>query len=134
MGWSTTSMESRKHAIDLVDLGISVSESAQLAGVSRQCLHKWLARYTEQGREGLREHSRAPKQHAFAVTARMRQRVVTMKKRFPSEGPRKLRGYLETKYPGERIPAASTIGVILKETGLVTARRRRRTSPDSNKA
>jgi len=126
-------MESRKHAIDLVELGISVSEASQLAGVSRQCLHKWLARYREQGWKGLRDHSRAPKRHAFAVTKRMRQRVVAMKKRFPSEGPRKLRGYLETKYPGERIPAASTMSIILKEAGLVAPRRRRRTNLASTK-
>jgi len=56
----------------------------------------------------------------------MRKRVIRMKKRFPSEGPRKLRVYLVDKYPDERVPAASTIGLILKSEGLVAPRRRRR--------
>jgi len=117
-------MDGRKHAIELVRLGASVTDSAYLSGVSRQCLHKWLKR--EDAGEDLTDRSRAPKRHAFAVSTATRKRLIRLKKRYPDEGPRKLRTYFIEDYPDERPPAASTIGRILKDAGLTTPRPNRR--------
>ena len=106
-------MESRQHAIELVDLGVPISEASRLAGVTRQCLHKWLRRREEEGPAGLEERSRAPKKHPHAVFAVMRRRALAYKKAHPDEGPRKAHGYLRRKFPGQRVPAASTIARVI---------------------
>ena len=129
MGWRSSAMESRIHAIELVDAGVPVTESARLSGVTRQCLHKWLRRREAEGIEGLKDRSRAPKKHPNAVTAVMRKRALRYKKKHPDEGPRKIHGYLRGKYPGQKVPAASTIGLILKEEGLCVERPTRRREP-----
>lgn len=131
MPWMSSIVENRKHAIWLVETGLPVSEAARLTGVSRQCLHKWIGRSEAEGADGLRDRSRAPHEHPNAVSPSMRRRVIRMKKRFSDEGPRKLRKYLMEEYPKERIPAASTIGLILKAEGLVTPRRRSRRTEET---
>jgi transposase InsO family protein len=126
MPWTASKMDQRKHAITLIDEGVSKSEAARLTGVSRQCLHKWIGRYNEFGDDGLADRSRAPKKHPMAVSEQMRKQIVQMKKRFPDEGPKKIRVYLLKKYQTERIPAPSTIGLVLKEKGLVVPKARKR--------
>gem|GEM_PF-4566067 len=122
--WTGTVEEQRKHAVELVEEGLSISMAADVAGVSRQCLHKWLKRYRTEGLEGLADRSRAPKAHANAVSEKMVRRVLRARRKY-REGPRKIRHYLQTRWPNEQIPAASTIGIILKEHGYVEPRRRR---------
>ena len=121
-------MESRKHAVGLVDQGVSVSEAARLVGVSRQCLHKWLTRRAAHGDKGLAERSRAPRNHPNEVSRLTRKRLVRLKKKYRDEGPKKIRTYFREQYPNERAPAVSTIGLILKESGLVSPRPNRRRS------
>ena len=59
--------------------------------------------------------------------------IVRAKKKYPSWGPKKLRYRLQELHPGVNIPAASTIGQLLKERGLVKARKsRRRTVPSTS--
>jgi transposase len=40
--------------------GLSVSQVADEVGVSRQTLHRWLARYEAEGLEGLKDRSHRP--------------------------------------------------------------------------
>ncbi len=62
----------------------------------------------------------------------MTRRVLKLKARYPDEGPRKIREYLlRDDAASEHVPAASTIGAILKSHDLVEARSRRRPSMQS---
>ena len=58
--------------------------------------------------------------------------VLALRKRFPSWGARKLKARLERMNPNVTWPAASTIGEILRRSGLTNpVRKRRRTTPYS---
>lgn len=50
-GYST--LDIRVRAVDAVQKGISVSQTAAAFGVDRTTLHRWLARHQQQGEEGL---------------------------------------------------------------------------------
>jgi transposase len=54
-------MKERHQFIAQYDGGLyTVSELAARFGISRKTAYKWLARYQQEGVEGLLEHSRAP--------------------------------------------------------------------------
>lgn len=53
-------------------------------------------------------------------------KIIELRRRHPTWGPKKLRARLHTLEPEAAWPACSTIGAILKREGLVQGRRRRR--------
>ena len=55
--------------------------------------------------------------------------IIEARKRWPHWGPRKLRVKLQELRPDVVLPAASTIGAVLKRSGLVRHRKRRRRTP-----
>lgn len=106
----------------------SLSELCRFYGVTRGTGYKWIARYEAGGLEALRDRSRAPHAHPNAVSAEMEELVISIREKHPSWGAPKIRAKLEDRNGGPRIPAESTIGAILKRSGLTVARKRRRSS------
>lgn len=100
------------------EAGESIAEISRRHQVSRQTVHKWIARYQEHGEEGLAELSRAPRQHPQAVRAEWRERICAARREHRLWGAPKLEWALKQRYGGEAVPSASTIGRVLKETGL----------------
>ena len=99
-------------------------------GVSRKTGYKWIRRYEANGAAALEDHSRAPHSHPNAVPTHIVQAVLTIRRQHPRWGPRKLQVILRRRQPRMVLPAASTIGDLLKRHGLVRPRRRiRRSSP-----
>lgn len=99
-------------------------------GISRKTGYKWVRRYEADGAAALQDRSRAPHQHPNAVPEHMVKTIVAIRRQHPRWGPRKLRVVLGRRRPRSMLPAASTIGDILKRQGLVRPRRRnRRSSP-----
>ena len=99
-------------------------------GVSRKTGYKWLRRYEVDGAAGLEDRSRAPHSHPNALADDVVQVVLALRRRHPRWGPRKLRILLKRERPHCLLPAASTIGDLLKRHGLARPRRRiRRSSP-----
>lgn len=99
-------------------------------GISRKTGYKLKKRYGEVGAEGLFDQSRKPRRSPNRTPRDIADRIVAHRKRYPTWGPKKLRQSLMTQEPEIRWPAASTIGVLLKDAGLVDGRkRRRRASP-----
>jgi len=94
--------------------------------VSRKTGYKWLERYQAEGLDGLQERSRAPLWHPNQVVPEVAEALAETRDVHPSWGPVKLKAYLEREAPEIVWPAASTIGVILAERGLVVPRKRRR--------
>ena len=125
MGWMSD-VQQKKRAIDLVHAGVPVSEVARCFGKSRQCLHKWLRRYEEEGEAGLGERSRAPHHHAHAVSAQMRRRIVQRRRRHNKDGARIIQDWLLGLELSEPVPAVSTVHRILDDAGLVERGRRPR--------
>lgn len=86
-------------------------------GISPQTAYKWLARYALQGRPGLVEQSRRPKNSPRLTDAQMERAVVELRKQHPAWGGRKLSRRL--KDLGHASLAPSTITNILHRHDLV---------------
>lgn len=95
-------------------------------GISRKTGYKLKKRYQEEGPEALYDHSRRPRSNPGRTSAAIAERIIELRKAKPTWGPKKLKRRLEVLDPELPWPAASTIGVILKDAGLVDGRRRRR--------
>jgi transposase InsO family protein len=66
--------------------------------------------------------------------AGVREAIISLRRRFPHLGPRKLLPILERQAPETCWPAASTIGDILKRAGLITPAKRRRPALDQRRS
>ncbi len=134
MPWKETCpMDQKMQMIaDYISGDYTISELAREYEVSRRTIYKWVRRYQVAGPLGLEERSRVPWGHPNATPIELAREIVAAKLRHERWGPRKLVVWLEERCPGERWPAASTAGEILKRAGLVRSRRRRRRTPPYN--
>jgi putative transposase len=126
MSWSETTQMSRfRFVADLESCLYEMTELCEKYGISRKTGYKWAERYGIEGVEGLKDRSRAPKLRPAQTPTEVAERLVELRRKHPTWGPRKLLAWL-AKHEGERAwPAASTIGGILKREGLVLPSRRR---------
>src|SRR5688572_622066 len=110
----------------------SMSELCRRHGISRRVGYKWLGRYEELGTAGLADRSRASRTHPNGVEAGVERRILAMRARHSTWGARKLLAAVARECGREGVeldlPAASTVGELLKRHGLVVRRRRRRGS------
>jgi len=93
--------------------------------ISRKTGYKWVARFHEDGLDGLKERSRAPHQHPNETPDDVVQVVLQVRREHPTWGARKIVAFVMRHRPDVAVPAASTLGAILKRHGLVAPRRRR---------
>jgi transposase len=61
----------------VIEDGLSVTEAAAKAGVSRQTLHSWLVRYAAGGLEGLADRSHRPSSCPHQMAAAVEVRLAT---------------------------------------------------------
>lgn len=111
---------------------VNVSALCREYGVSRECGHKWIARYRDGNHSlaAVQERSRRPHRSPTSVDDDVQAVIVEARKFRPRWGAVKLRGWLRRRFPGIAFPSASAIAAILSRRGLVrVARRRRRSGP-----
>jgi putative transposase len=119
-----------KFVSQVVHKELSIAAACAVAGISRKTGYKWLARYGESGAIGLKPASRAAHRHGRAMAKEVAQLIIGLRRRRRHWGPRKLKAVLEHNHPQLNIPAASTIGDLLRREGLCrTQRRRMRAQP-----
>jgi putative transposase len=97
-------------------------------GISEKTGQKWLKRFREGGPDALDDRSHAPLTHQGKIAPDVRDRIIALKKKYPLYGPEKIHDWLvihEPREPGLRWPAVSSIGQLLKRSGLVRPKRRR---------
>jgi len=70
--------------------GLSISQAASKAGVSRQTLHAWLARYEAEGLDGLKDRSHRPGRCPHQMPAAVEAAVLELRRSRPYWGPRRL--------------------------------------------
>jgi putative transposase len=104
----------------------TVADLARRYGVTRKTVYTWVDRYVADPDRGLRERSRAPRQHGRAMAAAVQAAVLTLRRQHPTWGPKKLRVVLAHREPTSRWPAASTMGDLLRRAGLSQPQRRAR--------
>jgi transposase InsO family protein len=89
--------------------GWTVAAAAESMRISRQCAHKWLRRYRDEGVAGLMDRSSRPKSCPHQTPRKVELKIVRMRQR-EKLGPAQLSGYLG-------VPA-STVHKVLVRHGL----------------
>jgi len=101
-------------------------------GISRKTGYKWVGRYGRDGVLGLKDLSRAPHTNPRALTGDVVDKILSVRHRHPSWGPRKVKAWLDANTGGRVWPPASSIGNLFDRAGLTRPRKRRhRTPPQS---
>ena len=131
MPWNETCCvsERMKLVADYLEGRASMSALCMHYGVSRRVAYKWVARFREEGVDGLKDRSRAPNHSPHKLSADMVNALVKAKKQHPCWGPKKIVAWLETKEPSRQWPAPSTAARWLERYGLVERRRARAKTP-----
>lgn len=122
-------MEQRYQAVLEVDAGIPVVEVAARFGVTRQAVHRWVARYRAGGLEALADRSKRPKSSPGQVSGEIEALVCQLRRDHPRWGPRRLRAEL-AKRRVSPLPHRSSVYRILLRFELVTGTPRRRRRED----
>jgi transposase InsO family protein len=131
----TCRMEERIRMLSEYDTGNwSVSDLCRRYGVCRDTFYALRMRRESGGAEWFMDHSHVPLHCPHRTEAAISEAVISLRRRFPHLGPRKLRVMLERRAPEICWPAASTIGDILKRAGLITPVKRRRPALDQRRS
>jgi transposase InsO family protein len=98
--------------------------------ISRETFYVWKQRRDAGGARWFEERPRVPGRCPHATPPETVAAIIQLRRRFPRFGPKKIRARLALDHPGLILPAASTIGDILKREGLIEKRPRRRRAID----
>jgi|SRR6266850_105451 len=94
-------------------------------GISRECGYKWLKRFVEDGVDGLNDVSRAPLKTPHALAKDVAALLLRTRDQHPNWGPRTLVARLQRRHPSKTWPAPSTVGELLKRSGMIRPRSRK---------
>ena len=129
MPWKENkTMDLRVQLIEEYEEGESIAALAELYGVARKTVYKWLARHAAEGVAGLADRSRAPHGWPHQLSEETKAHIIAARQRW-HWGPRKLRVKLAAAHPEMPWPAVSTIGEVLKCAGLTHRRKARVRTP-----
>jgi len=106
---------------------MTMAELCRVYGIARKTGYAMVERWREQGAEGLKDRSRSPLRHPHQTAPEIEAALLELRRAHMRWGPRKLQEILRRSR--DPVPAASTIGALLKRAGLVVDRRRRRRTP-----
>jgi putative transposase len=128
MPWKVTEpMTERARFITLHAEGLyAMTELCRRFAVSKKTGYKWLARYEQDGLEGLRDHSRAHRAVPHMTPRDVQDLLLEARRAHPHWGPRKVLAVLAARHPEIALPAASTAGELFTRHGLTEPRPRRR--------
>jgi len=121
-------MDLRVQLINDYNEGESISSLAEMYGVARKTIYKWLERHAAEGVAGLADRSRRPQHSPCRVSEEVIAHIVAARQRW-NWGPRKLRIKLAAAHPHIVWPAESTMGEVLKRAGLTHRRKLRVRTP-----
>lgn len=127
MPWRESSpMSERKEFIRaVVDRRRTIADICSEFGISQKTGYKIIKRYKEFGEPGLEDRSHAVLDHPFRISEEVKETVLALKRQHPEYGPQLIHDRLIQHEPSKHWPAASSIGQLLKDHGLVRRRRRR---------
>lgn len=134
MPWTETRPMQRLDFIRACHAGTdSFSALCRLFGISRKTGYKWLQRFDPSDLSSLSDRSRAPCSHSRTVPHEVVGHLTALRQKHPDWGPKKLRMWLLNHHVDFTVPAASTVGDILKREGLVPDRKRKRRTPGNRR-
>lgn len=130
MPWTETVTMQRLHFILACQAGEkSMTELCHLHGISRKTGYKWLKRFNAEELSSVENRSRARLTQPEKIPPDIAGQLVLFRQQHPDWGPKKIRHWFLNNNADFIVPAASTIGDLLKEEGLVSPRIRRKRTP-----
>lgn len=101
-------------------------ELCERFNISSKTGYKYINRYKEEGIDGLKERSKAPRVQANRMARHIEQSILDVKSHYPNWGSKKINNWLQQERSDVLWPAKSTIDDLLKRHGLVTQTKRKR--------
>jgi transposase InsO family protein len=123
MSWKNQSVvEQRQEFVSLAQQGgLSFTQVCRRFSISRKTGYKWLRRFACGGLEALKDQAREQGRLSNQTARRLEAKVIALRHRQPTWGPRKLRRRLE-QLGQLQVPAVSTVARILQRANLIDAR------------
>jgi transposase InsO family protein len=119
-------MEQRYQAVmAVVQDGWKVTEVADHLGVSRQAVHRWIARYETGGLPALADRSHRPNGCPHQLAPELEALICELRRLHPIWGPRRILHELDRRGV-EPLPGRSSVHRCLRRHNLIELRRRRR--------
>ncbi|HXP07301.1 MAG TPA: DDE-type integrase/transposase/recombinase [Acidobacteriaceae bacterium] len=130
MAWRASRVaDQRKKFVTQYESGHwAMAELCRMYDISRQSGYKWVKR-GQQGEVEWEDRSRAAHHHPLQMAAEIEEKILACRYQHPTWGARKLRKFLSDRDQKARWPALSTIGELLKRSGLSNPSRKRRPTP-----
>lgn len=119
-------MSEREQFIERLKRGERMTDLCREFGICRSTGYTLWKRYQEEGLQGLLDRSRRPYNSPNQTPKEMVDLIVFLRIERPTWGPKKLHWLLSETYPGVKIPAISTIALILRREGLTQKPKRPR--------
>ena len=109
MPWKETCVMDEKTAFigEYLRKELPMTALCERYGISRDTGYRLLGRYREAGPGGLKPRSRAPHRHGMAMPEEVAKAIISLRRRRPFWGPKKLRAVLQRGDPKRLWPAPS---------------------------
>jgi transposase InsO family protein len=103
----------------------TIIELCQFFKISRKTGYKWIARFRQNGRRGLRDQSRRPRHSPAQIRRVWMERIRYLRRHYDQWGGKKIRATLCGQYRPREVPCVRTITNCLRRLKLSRVRRRR---------
>lgn len=110
----------------------SMTDLCKRYGVSRKTGYKWLDVYVKQGKDALKDMSKAPHIPYRIYNNDLIELAIDLKLKHRTWGPKKILAKLNDIYPRIKLPCATRLYEIFKEHHLVTCRKLRHRVPKTH--
>lgn len=117
--------EREEMVLRALDGRYTVTEVAEMFGVTRPTVRLWRERYREQGRAGLSDRTHAPQKCPHRTEPAVEKVIIAERKKY-QWGSKKILHRLSSSHPELVLPARSTVDAILSRNDLVRSGRPRR--------
>jgi transposase InsO family protein len=128
MLWELSVVEQRYQAVKEVLDGARVTDVATRYGVDRRTVHRWLARYANEGLGALADRSSRPDRCPHQTAPEIEARIIALRRAHPGWGPRTILAKLRREL--ERPPSRSSIYRCLVRHRLIEPKPRKRRLKD----
>jgi transposase InsO family protein len=120
MPWKTSAHQQRLDFVSVaVQPHVNFRDLCRKFTISAPTGYKWLARYRAVGANGLHELSRGPRRSPQQFRSPWRNEIITLRRKYPNWGAKKLHILLQHKHPRARKqPSLRTLGRWLKAADL----------------
>lgn len=130
MPWRITNVEDQRKLFikNYLENTSSIAELCRAFEISRKTAYKWIERFHQFSYEGLKDQRRARLSQDQTDDALM-QKILTLKQKRMTWGPKKILGFLMHQEPEKNWPSATTIGNILLRNGFQKTRELKKRLP-----